>query len=157
MNLLFLFIVLNIANVIIQTIKSIATIKCGKTMAAIINAVAYGLYTIVIIYTNANINLWLKVLVVAGANLFGVYIVKFIEEKKQKDKIWKIEITVPKEEQSNFLYDCEYYKFSYNQYPIDNKYCGFNIYSYSQKESLNIKKILKDYNAKYFVSETKIL
>ena len=34
------FCILNIANVIIQTVKSIATIKCKKTMAAIINAIA---------------------------------------------------------------------------------------------------------------------
>ena len=40
MNLLTTFILLNIANVIIQTVKSIATIKCGKTAAAVVNAVA---------------------------------------------------------------------------------------------------------------------
>ena len=45
MKLLILFIVMNILNVIIQTIKSIATIKCGKTVAALVNALAYGLYT----------------------------------------------------------------------------------------------------------------
>ena len=49
MNLLTLFIILNIVNVIIQTVKSIATIKCGKYMAAFVNAVAYGLYTVVVI------------------------------------------------------------------------------------------------------------
>ena len=37
MNLLTLFIILNIVNVIIQTVKSIATIKCGKYMAAFVN------------------------------------------------------------------------------------------------------------------------
>ena len=45
MKLLILFIVMNIANVVIQTIKSLATVKCGKWGAAIVNAVAYGLYT----------------------------------------------------------------------------------------------------------------
>ena len=44
-KLLIIFIVLNIFNVIIQTVKSIATVKCGKGAAALINAVAYGLYT----------------------------------------------------------------------------------------------------------------
>ena len=42
MNLLILFVILNIANVIIQTIKSICTIKCGKTAAALVNSL--GLY-----------------------------------------------------------------------------------------------------------------
>ena len=47
MNLLLVFIGLNIVNVIIQTIKSIATIKCGKGVASLVNAVAFGLYTVV--------------------------------------------------------------------------------------------------------------
>ena len=37
MKLLIIFILLNIVNVIIQTVKSLATIKCGKTMASIVN------------------------------------------------------------------------------------------------------------------------
>ena len=41
MKLLIIFIVLNIFNVILQTVKSICTVKCGKTVAAIVNAVAY--------------------------------------------------------------------------------------------------------------------
>ena len=45
MEMLIIFIVLTILNVVIQTIKSIATIKCGKWAAALVNAVAYGLYT----------------------------------------------------------------------------------------------------------------
>ena len=56
-----------------------------KTAAALVNALAYGLYTIVIVYTNADMNLWVKVVIVALANLIGVYVVKFIEEKKRKD------------------------------------------------------------------------
>ena len=50
MNLLITFIILNIINVVIQTIKSLATVKCGKGVAAIVNAVAFGLYTIVTVY-----------------------------------------------------------------------------------------------------------
>ena len=80
-ELLWLFIVLNVLNVIIQTVKSIATIKCGKWSAAIVNAIAYGLYTIVVVYTVCDLNLWLKVAVVAIANLVGVYVVKLFEEK----------------------------------------------------------------------------
>ena len=50
MKLLITFIILNTLNVIIQTIKSIATVKCKKFTAAIINAVAYGLYIVVTVY-----------------------------------------------------------------------------------------------------------
>ena len=53
-KLLLVFILLNIANVIIQTIKSIATVKCGKGVAAVVNAVAFGLYTIVTVYMTVS-------------------------------------------------------------------------------------------------------
>ena len=67
MEMLILFIVMSIVNVIIQTVKSIATIKCGKLAAAVINAVAYGLYTYVIVLTaNDSIDLLAKCFIVAG-------------------------------------------------------------------------------------------
>lgn len=94
-NLFWIFVVLNVVNVVIQTVKSIATIKCGRVPAAVINAVAYGLYTIVVVYTVCELPLWLKATVVAVANLVGVYIVKLLEEKKRKDKLWKVEATIP--------------------------------------------------------------
>ena len=93
-TLLLIFIGLNIANVIIQTIKSIATVKCGKGVAALVNAVAYGLYTIVTVYLMCELSLGLKALVVALCNLIGVYLVKWAEEKARKDKLWKVEATV---------------------------------------------------------------
>lgn len=156
MELLITFIVLNIANVIIQTVKSIATIKCGKAVAAIVNAVAYGLYTVVIVYTNADLDLWIKVIVVAIANLIGVYVVKYFEEKKRKDKLWKVEVTIPYGEAVDMIKECIERKLSFNYIDI-NKYFLFNFYCPTQKDSLEVKEMLKGYNAKYFVSETKIL
>ena len=94
-SLIISFIFFNVLNVVIQTIKSIATIKCGKTMAAIVNAVAYGLYTYIIVLTTCELALWIKVIVVALANLVGVWVVKYVEEKKAKDKLWKVELAVP--------------------------------------------------------------
>jgi len=157
MNLLITFIILNIANVIIQTVKSIATIKCGKTAAALVNALAYGLYTIVIVYTNADLNLWVKVAIVALANLIGVYVVKFIEEKKRKDQLWKIEFTVLGANTDNVNRLLELAKVPHNFIPNVGKYTMFNAYCATQKESESVKEIIKQYRAKYFASETKIL
>ena len=94
-QLLILFIVFNILNVIIQTIKSIATIKCGKAVAAIINAVAYGLYTYIVVLTMCDLPLLWKCFIVAGCNFVGVFTVKWFEEKARKDKLWKVELTIP--------------------------------------------------------------
>lgn len=156
MNLLAIFTTLNIVNVILQTIKSIATFKCGKTMAAIINAVAYGLYTIVLVYTVCDLPLLLKAAIVAICNFVGVWIVKYGEEKARKDKLWKIEVTIPASQAKQMLEDCKYYGLVYNYVDIQ-KYYLFNFYCPTQQDSTNVKKLLGSYDAKYFVSESKTL
>lgn len=155
-TLLLTFILLNIANVIIQTIKSIATIKCGKGVAAIVNAVAFGLYTVVTVYMMCELPLATKALIVAGCNLVGVYVVKYFEEKARKDKLWKVEVTIPAEQAGQMIEDCKYYRFTYNYVNIE-KYFLFNFYCPTQQDSLNVKKLLQSYDAKYFVTESKNL
>ena len=158
-TLLLTFIILNILNVIIQTVKSIATVKCGKTAAAIINAVAYGLYTIVTVYMLCDLSLWLKALIVAVANLIGVYVVKLLEEKARKDKLWKVEATLLNQnlgENDDCIIELRENNISFNYIDI-NKYLIINCFCATQKESSTVKSILDKYNTKYFVSETKIL
>lgn len=157
MKLLILFILLNVANVIIQTVKSIATIKCGKIAAALVNAIAYGLYTIVIVYTNCELNLWVKVAVVGIANLIGVYVVKWFEEKGRKDRLWKVEATVLREHTAHLHADLTENQISHNYLENVGKYTLFNIYCPTQKESAKAKEIMDKYDVKYFVSESKVL
>lgn len=155
-ELLWLFIVLNVLNVVIQTVKSIATIKCGKWSAALINAIAYGLYTVVVVYTVCDLELWIKVAVVAVANLIGVFVVKLFEEKARKDKLWKVEATV---KHSDFYTIKEFGELGvvpYNYVDI-GKYVLVNFYCSTQKESAIVRELLNKYNAKYFVSESKTL
>ena len=156
-TLLLTFIILNILNVIIQTVKSIATVKCGKTAAAIINAVAYGLYTIVTVYMMCELELWLKALIVAVANLIGVYVVKLLEEKARKDKLWRVESTVEKCYRDELHESLLKIDISHNYIDNVGRYAVFNIYCPTQKESATVKEILNKYNAKYFVTETKNL
>lgn len=157
MKLLLIFIILNIANVIIQTIKSICTIKCGKGVAALVNAIAYGLYTIVTVYMLCDLDLWLKALIVAICNLVGVYVVKLIEEKTRKDKLWKIETSVLK----GYTKDIEELliklNIPFNYIEGMGKYTVFNIFCATQNESSAVKEILTKYRTKYFVTESKNL
>ena len=155
-QLLIIFIVLNILNVVIQTIKSIATVKCDKVIAAIINAIAYGLYTVVTVYMLCSLPLAWKAFIVAMCNLVGVYVVKWAEEKSRKDKLWKVEATV-----NPIHLDKLKNIFEKNGIPcsyIDvNKYVIFNLYCATQKDSHFVKSVLDHYEAKYFVSESKTL
>ena len=153
MNLLILFIVLNVVNVIIQTIKSLCTIKCGKVVAALVNALAYGLYTIVLVYTVCDLPLYVKVAVVALANFIGVFTVKYIEEKMRKDRLWKIEATF---KNRHILDDLKEIEVPHN-YIDANKYYIVNFYCSTQKDSALVKEFIVNNGGKYFATETKIL
>ena len=160
MSLLTTFILLNILNVIIQTVKSLATVKCGKTVAALVNAVAYGLYTIVVVYMMCDLDLYIKAGIIALCNLVGVWAVKFIEEKLRKDKLWKIEATFNKKDTNGNDLICDLIPYrnilQYNYIDLE-KYYIVNFYCATQNESAIAKEFIEKYNGKYFASESKIL
>lgn len=158
MTLLILFIVLNAFNVVIQTVKSLCTVKCGKTIAAIVNALAYGLYTVVLVYMQCDLSTLAKALVVGGCNLVGVYIVKVVEEKLQKEKLWKVELTIKNDYQtlSELTSRLNIQNIPFNYSVTDNqKDAVFNIFCYTKAQSRKLKKSIEDLNAKYFITENK--
>lgn len=156
MKLLWLFIILNIVNVVLQTVKSIATIKCGKAVAALINAVAYGLYTVVVVYTVCDLDLWVKVAVVALTNFIGVYVVKLIEEKARKDKLWKVEMCSPivhADDIHNLLKERDIP----HNYVEAGKWVIFNCYCATQSDTCAVTDIGKKRECKFSAFETKTL
>ena len=155
-NLLIIFIVLSIINVIFSTIKSIVTVKGGAFSASVISALYYGYYNIVLIYTVAEFPLWQKIVVTFGCNLIGVFMVKWGEEKTKKDKLWKVEATIDKSEfdQNKELLDL--FKVPHNYIDIE-KYVILNFYCATKKQSETVKNLLDEMNAKYFVAESKNL
>ena len=156
MKLLILFIVMNVLNVIVQTAKSLATIKCGKVAAAIVNAVAYGLYTYIVVLTMCDLPLLWKCIIVALANFVGVYIVKWVEEKARKDKLWRVEMTVNTKLADKMHNELNYFGISH--YWINaGKHTVFNVFCPTQKESAFVKHLADKHHAKYFVSESKTL
>lgn len=156
MNLLIVFILLSIVNVIFSTIKSIATIKSSPWVASIISALYYGYYNIVLIYTVADFPLWQKVVVTAGCNLVGVFIVKYGEAKARKDKLWKVEATISPMRFDTLVKKLKEYDISFNYIDV-GKYVIFNIYCATQAESAKVKTLLNVVEAKYFVAESKNL
>lgn len=155
MKLLVDFIILNILNVIIQTVKSLVTVKCGKELAAIVNAIAFGLYTVVTVYMMCELPLGTKAIVVALCNLVGVYVVKLFEEKARKDKLWKVEMTVRNFNTQKLAKALDDLDIPYNYIENVGKYTIFNVYCSTQKQSATVKGIGTECKAKFFVSETK--
>ena len=156
MNTILLFALCTAVNVILSTIKSILTVKGGKLSASFINALTYGFYSYVIVLTSADgMSIWLKMAITAICNFIGVYLVKWIEEKARKDKLWKVELTVPTKYTNTIDFDLHDVPHSYIE--LSDKHTLFNFYCATQKESAKVKAIANRYEAKYFVAESKNL
>ena len=154
MNTILLFALCTAVNVILSTIKSILTVKGGKLSASFINALTYGFYSYVIVLTSADgMPIWLKMAITAICNFIGVYLVKWIEEKARKDKLWKVELTVPTKYTNTKEIDIHDVPHSYIE--LSDKHTLFNFYCATQKESAKVKAIANQYEAKYFVAESK--
>jgi uncharacterized protein YebE (UPF0316 family) len=155
MKLIITFLILSIINVIFSTVRSIATIKSEKWIAAISNAGYFAYYNIVLIYAVADFNLGIKCVITFIANMVGVLLVKEIEEKTKKEKLWKFEITVKSEWfylMRDFLKDNA---ISSNYIDL-GKYCIFNAFCETKEQSDKIIQITKNCKGKYFVTETKM-
>lgn len=156
MNTILLFALCTAVNVILSTIKSILTVNGGKVSASLINAITYGFYSYVIVLTSADgMPIWLKMTITAICNFVGVYFVKWIEEKARKDKLWKVELTVPTKYTNTIDFDLHDVPHSYIE--LSDKHTLFNFYCATQKESAKVKAIANQYEAKYFVAESKNL
>lgn len=156
MNTILLFALCTAVNVILSTIKSILTVKGGKISASLINAITYGFYSYVIVLTSADgMPIWLKMAITAVCNFIGVYLVKLIEEKVRKDRLWKVELTVPTKYTNTIDFDLHDVPHSYIK--LSDKHTLFNFYCATQKESTKVKAIANQYEAKYFVAESKNL
>lgn len=156
MNTILLFALCTAVNVILSTIKSILTVNGGKVGASLINAITYGFYSYVIVLTSADgMPIWLKMAITAVCNFVGVYFVKWIEEKARKDRLWKVELTVPTKYTNTIDFDL--YDVPHSYIELSDKHTLFNFYCATQKESAKVKAIANQYEAKYFVAESKNL
>jgi len=158
MALLALFVVLTIINVILNTARTIITVKGGLFWSSFISAIAFGFYVLVIVYTVSDLPLWIKATVTALANFVGTYFVKWLEMKVRKDKLWMVDVVLTGDQ----IYAAKSYldpwKIQYIEMPISNSDSSqFHIYSKTQDESRHIRDLLKTYNAKYIVVESKSL
>lgn len=158
MNPILLFTIATIINIVLSTIRSLCTIKSGKWLSAITNAVCYGFYPLIVMLTAKDtVTIWVNMIITAVANFVCVWIIKFIEEKARKDKLWKFEATFEHNEKIlNFIKEgCELNEIPFNYVDI-GKYYIINFYAKTQDESEIVKSIIYNYDGKYFVSESKL-
>ena len=154
-NFMLLFCGLSIFNVILQIIKSLCTVKCKTFVSACVNALAYGVYTYVIVFTNSKgLPLWGKALITAASNFIGVYIANAIFNKVfSKETSWVINVSIPVSERINFEYKLGKENICYHYYGVnsDKKYVLYDIYSENKENSKRIKQIMPN-GAQYHIS-----
>lgn len=143
---LLLFCGLSLFNVIIQTVKSLCTVKCSTFIAACVNAVAYGVYVYVIVFTNSEgLPLWGKALITAGANFTGVYIANFFFNKFfTKEVAWVVSVSILHPEvfiRNLNINHLAYHDYGYNS---DQTYKLIDVYCPNKEASKRLLNILPD-------------
>ena len=150
------FFILQLINVILSTIKSVATVKSGFWTAAFVNAGYYGFYTFIIkaigdahfnSFCGIEINIP-SVVIIAGitilTNLIGVYISLKLLDRIRKDDLWLLKVTVKTSEYESFLADLIAADLKY--LIISNSWADrkpIEIYLYNKDDSAKAMRIIK--------------
>lgn len=144
----------SLLNVMLSTVKSILTVRSTKNVAAIVNAITYGFYAIVVKQL-AELSVPVTVVVTIITNLIGVYLSMWILDKFKKDNLWKITVTTASENLQKIAEELKTYDIGCTYIPITPKKGVIDIYSNTQKESAIIREVLKPYDVKYCITEVK--
>ena len=151
-NIILVFFMAQLVNVVLSTLKSVITIKGGKNWAAVVNAIAYAFNNIVI-NSLANVSLEVAVAITIVTNLVGVYFGLWVIEKLRKDQLWKITVTVPTDQFSDFKNALVQQDISFIDYKTNwEKYKVLDIFSKHKTDSRTIKSIFKHFKVKYTIS-----
>jgi hypothetical protein len=147
-----LFIILQVINVILSTIKSIVMIKGSKWGAIIANTIYFGVYTAVLKQISAIDNLFVLVVITMLANFFGTWIGIVITDKLRKADLWIIKTVIRigyVKEYKKALNDAGIKYISYQT--TWDEYTAIDIFSESRTQSKKIKEILLKFKAKYSI------
>lgn len=151
---IYIFCTMQFINVVLGTLRSICTIKANPHIGMLMNVISYTFYAAVVKLLTEQ-KLWIVVVVTAITNCFGFYLAQFLFKKFQKDKLWRITATLPKENRTDNVeigYQLNKYDIQYNINDIGNSFV-LDIFSKTQGESALIKEILNKPNVKYHVIE----
>ena len=146
------FILLQVINVILSTIKSIVTIKGNKWGTIIANTIYFGVYTAVLKQLTGLTSVPLLVVVTMLANFFGTWIGLAITEKLRKADLWIIKTVIKIEYIKEYKKALNEAGIKYISYQTTwDEYTAIDIFSESRTQSKKIKEILLNFKAKYSI------
>lgn len=156
---LIVFVSLTTMNVVLNTARVILTIKGNAFVSALISALAFGFYAIMtIVIVSSPLDNWVKGLITALVNFAGTYLVKCVEARVRRQRLWLVDVVIYKK---NLKYATDFLNKNgiwFSRTPISNSESHmFHIYSNTQDESRLIRKLLSKFHAKYVVVESKSL
>ena len=155
MNIL-IFIVATIINVTLSTIRSICTIKCGKWLSAISNAICYGFYPLIVMLTAKDtVTILANMAITAIVNFICVWIIKWVEEKAKKDKMWKVEMAIPILSADMVDSELSIGSIPYNYMRL-GKWAVFNCYCETQADTKICVDLAKRFDGKISAYENKM-
>ena len=156
LNAIILFSIATIVNVSLSTIRSLCTIKGGKWLSATTNAICYGFYPLIVMLTaKGTVTILVNMIITAVANFVCVWLIKLVEEKARKDKLWLVKMTIPKNNFERVKKDLDNANIPYSWIDIE-KYIIFDTYCNTQKDTQNATLICKIANGKMFAVENKL-
>ncbi len=142
------FFALQLINVILNTLKALIMAKTdNRHSSAIINAITFGFY-VAVVQQIGSLPLTYTIPVTMITNIIGVYVSYAIMAKVKKDNLWKVEIYSKTRMESivNELYE---YTIPFVQITPQ----VVTAYVYTQSESHEVSRIIKDHGAKYNITE----
>lgn len=145
------FFLISLINVILSSTKSICTVRYGRGINVIANVVSYSFYVIVVKQT-ANLPLEITVLSTACANALGVWLSYVILDLIQKDRLWKVEVVVPKKYKDILHTTLESIPHEYIE--VGPKTL-FNFYCSTKAETTAVVDLCKKYEGRFFAVENK--
>lgn len=148
-----IFVIIQLVNVFLSTIKSVLTVNGSKSTAAIINSISYTIGAVITKLLTEQ-SFVVAIVVTFFANLIGVYAAKLFLETTKKEKLWLYLATMTNvDEQKEVEKELKYRNIQFTLLTAENNRYFITIFSYSKAESAYIRELLKQHHIKYSILE----
>ena len=148
-----IFVIIQLVNVFLSTIKSVLTVNGSKSTAAIINSISYTIGAVITKLLTEQ-SFVVAIVVTFFANLIGVYAAKLFLETTKKEKLWLYLATMTSvDEQKEVEKELKYRNIRFTLLIAENDRYFITIFSYSKAESAYIRELLKQHHIKYSILE----
>lgn len=145
---LWIFIAIQLINVIISTIKSIVTINGSRVSASVINAISYTFAAVITkLLTQQSFEVAIAVTFIT--NIVGVWLGKYIMDKREPERLWTVNATVRGKEKKALEERLLKRSIQFVLLPAENDRYLYTIFARSKAESSLLQEILADFNVKY--------